>query len=311
MIGNSNYPVFYMSQAKRRQREQLILVAIISSFLLIGLIILAIGYAQISSSNNKGMLSIVNKAQASYNNNSVEESLVEVIVPLVDIAPRTKISYDVLTRKKVPAEYARNAIKNFSEIIGLYNREALYNGQMINKNNISPKVGLNKIIDKIPAGYRAVTITLSPTKSIEGWLQAGTSVDVYWISKATDKAKIYPIVQNAYVISADRVTVEEKNAEEKEGKNQSPIPVTASLLVTRDDALKIGLASTQGELTLSLRGDEEKGVTLYKERGMTTRDLLHITDLEKVKVKPTVRITDKKGGIQKYYFEGDKLVPVA
>ena len=44
-----------------------------------------------------------------------------------------------------------------------------------------------KIIDKIPAGYRAVTITLSPTKSIEGWLQAGTSVDVYWISNVNKK----------------------------------------------------------------------------------------------------------------------------
>ena len=307
---NNNYPIFYMSQAKRKQKEQLIIVAIISLFLLLGLVILVIGYTQISR-DNKGVLNIVNKAHASYNHYVVNDMLVEVVVPLVDIAPRTKISLDVLTKKKVPAEYANNAIKDYSEVVGLYNREALFNGQMINKDNISQKVALSKIIDKIPAGYRAVTITLSPTKSIEGWLQAGTSVDVYWISKATDKAKIYPIVQNAYVISADRVTLEDKNNAEKEGKDQSPIPVTASLLVTRDDALKIGLASTQGEITLSLRGDAEKGITLYKERGMTTNDLLHITDAEKPQEKPTVRITDKQGNVQKYRFEGDKLVPVA
>ena len=309
MISN-NYPVFYISQAKRKQREQLIIIAVISLFLLLGLIILAIGYTQISK-DGKGALNIINRAHASLNNNILNEGLVEVIVPLVDIEPRTKISLDILTKKKVPADYAHNAVRNYSEIVGLYNRDTLYNGQMISKDKVSPKVALNKIVDKIPAGYRAVTITLSPTKSIEGWLQAGTSVDVYWISNATGKSRIVPIVQNAYVISADRITLEDRNNAEKEGKDKSPIPVTASLLVTRDDALKIGLASTQGELTLSLRGDEEKGVTLYKERGMTTNDLLHITDTEKVQNKPTIKITDKKGNVQKYYFEGDRLVPVA
>ena len=38
---------------------------------------------------------------------------------------------------------------------------------------------------------------------------------------------------------------------------------------------------------------------------MTTRDLLHITDSEKVKVKPTVRITDKK---LVDYLEGEESI---
>ena len=81
--------------------------------------------------------------------------------------------------------------------------------------------------------------------------------------------------------------------------------------VFSDDALKIGLAASNGELTLSLRGDEEKGVSIYNQRGVNTNDLLHITQHNVVKNKPSVKVMDKKGHVHKYYLEGDKLVPIA
>ena len=310
MIG-SNYPAFYLGQVKRRQREHLIILMVISVFLLFGLIILGVGYSKMSESGEKDPLKLVSNAYASVNHEITKEKLVEIIVPIINIEPRTKISFNLLTKKKIPAEYASNAVTDYSKIVGLYSKETLYSGQAISTDKVSQSVSTNKIIDKIPAGYRAVTITLSPTKSIEGWLQAGTSVDVYWISNVNKKPTIVPIVQNAYVISADRITLEDRNAAEKEGAEIAPMPVTASLRVTKDDALKIGLAASNGELTLSLRGDEEKGVSIYNQRGVNTNDLLHITQHNVVKNKPSVKVMDKKGHVHKYYLEGDKLVPIA
>lgn len=315
MICN-NYPVFYQSQAKRK-KQQLLILSIIFGFLFLGLVIIILGYSELSKQGSKlstEIRGIVNTAYAKVDNVHVDEDniLVDVIVPIVDIKPRTKITNNLITRKKIPSEYVGDVVRNPFQVVGLYSNDTLYAGQAIDVSKVSKNLPMNKIIDKIPVGYRAVTITLSPTKAVEGWLQAGTSVDVYWISNTKGGSRIVPIVQNAYVISADRVTVDDRQIAEKEGKEMAPIPVTASLLVTQDDALKIGLASTYGELTLSLRGDEEKGISSYQEKGITTRDLLHKNADNKLKSnKPVLRIVDKKGKVQKYYFENDRLVPIA
>lgn len=316
MICN-NFPVFYKAQA-RKKKNQLLILSTIIGFLFLGIVILVLGYTQVVkegtplkaklTANVKGL---VNNAYANIEHED-EGTLVSVVVPVVDIKPRTKITNNLITRKQIPSEYVGNVIRNPFQVVGLYSNDTLYAGQTIEFGKVSKNLPMNKIIDKIPAGYRAVTITLSPTKAVEGWLQAGTFVDVYWISSIHNGSRIVPIVTNAYVISADRITLDDKQAQEKEGKEMAPIPVTASLLVTKDDALKIGLASTYGELTLSLRGDEEKGAGVYQAKGITTRDLLHKGgDKKRNQNKPTIKIVDKKGKVQKYYFENDRLVPIA
>lgn len=324
-----NHPTIFVSQAKKRQKEQFILMTFVALLLSLGVLLLVLGYKELSRTKGQNAFNIVDNAYAKI---VVEEqelndqtlNLREIIVPLENIKRGEKISFNKLTKKKILAEYASDAIDNFSNLVGAYSTETLYSGQAIKFAQITYSKPADTIVSQIPAGYRAVTITLTPTKSIEGWLQAGTNVDVYWITTRNKKALITPIVQNAYVLSADRNTVEHmQNAQNKRNvktairpnninNKVNKTPLTASLLVTKEDALKINLASSNGEITLSLRGEEEQGNVAYSSRGITTSDLLNKSVSVKEKAKPTVRIVDEKTRkVQKYYFKDGKLSPLA
>ncbi len=217
---------------------------------------------------------------------------------------------NMFTRKRVPASIVLDQVTDVFKIVGMYSNTILSANDGISLKSISKTSVGNQVISKIPAGYRAVTITLSRTKSIEGWLQAGTSVDVYWIYAKDKKPVIVPIVFNAKVISADRQTEEQRHNIEKSGE-QVAVPTAASLLVLNEDALKIQLASNNGELTLSLRGDDELTNSKSASISLSVNDLIKKgQSLKKVK-KDTIKIKNKNGKFEKYYFEDDKLVPLA
>lgn len=86
MIGD-NYPIFYSSQVKRKQREQVLILSLIVTFLLVGIIAIFIGYLEISRRNGNDVLHLVDNAYANVNYNVQNDSinLVDVIVPLIDL----------------------------------------------------------------------------------------------------------------------------------------------------------------------------------------------------------------------------------
>lgn len=181
----------------------------------------------------------------------------------------------------------------------MYARSAISKDSPVHQDFITSIRPTNLITANIPEGYRAVTIRVDATSSVEGWARAGANVDVVWASTIRGRQGVTVIVQNAKVLSAERQV-------ETGTQPGTPVPSTVTLLVTADDAAKIQLATTTGSLSLSLRGDDDtgKGST---GRSITVDDLLGSSQQV---VNPTERRdgTVRIGG-EEFFLQNGQLIP--
>jgi len=116
----------------------------------------------------------------------------------------------------------------------------------------------------IAPGYRAYSIRVAPDTDVGGFVMPNTHVDIVATIRSGDvQARI--ILEDVLVLAVDmqHVKAEDKNA---------MAASTVTLQVKPDDAEKLTVAQTMGELRLILRsfGDKEKGNT----RGKKQRDVL-------------------------------------
>lgn len=179
--------------------------------------------------------------------------MVSILVPVQEIEQGKKLEPSMFKMEKRPKlAVPQNAIKTFEELKGQYARSIIPTGQAVGKEFVTGIKPPNTVISMIPQGYRAVTINVNATTGVEGWAQAGASVDVQWINDVLGDRMAKLLVQNAKVLSAERQT----DPNQQPGQ---PIPTTVTLAVTDVDAQKISLASTGGQLMLHLRGPNDLG----------------------------------------------------
>lgn len=183
----------------------------------------------------------------------ITSEMLEVLVPVTEIEPHTRLESRFFRSEKRPAYFAMsNYLKSFEELRGHYNRSLLIAGEPVNRAALTDKRPAQHIRDSIPAGYRAVTIRVNEETSVAGWAWPGARVDVKWITRVNGRPGLIPIVQNAEVLSAERNT-------DSERARNAPLPATVTLLVSAKEASKIQLASQNGTISLSLRGLSDPG----------------------------------------------------
>jgi Flp pilus assembly protein CpaB len=220
---------------------------------------------------------------------------VDVVIPIRQIPSASELQpamFRIEKRSKVGID--EGVVTNIDDVKGLFAKSLILQNQPLHRDfltNMQPK---SEISADIPPGYRAITITVNRTSSVEGWAVAGSRVDVAWASNVAGAPALTTIVQNAKVLATDR-QVDKSNPE-------LPVPSTVTLLVSTKDAQKIQLAQTAGELSLSLRGDLDPG---KEEQGGTVSigELLG-TDRAPVAEVPNAQGTVVIGG-KKWIVGGD------
>jgi pilus assembly protein CpaB len=113
--------------------------------------------------------------------------------------------------------------------------------------------GSDIFIQSIPAGYRAVSIKVTPETLVGGFVQPNTRVDVMTTLKRDGSEPISQVIlQNMLVLATDQ---EAQRDPQVGGK----LANTVTLAAKPDEALKLTLASSLGEVRLTLRkfGEEE------------------------------------------------------
>lgn len=107
----------------------------------------------------------------------------------------------------------------------------------------------------IPPGHRAVTINIDKRSGVEGWARADSRVDILWTHVGKDgRKRVAVLVPYAKVLSLGGSTGRGQAAE---GDKQQGGSTTVTLLVTAQQAKKVELARTLGDLSLSLVGQVE------------------------------------------------------
>ncbi len=180
----------------------------------------------------------------------VEQRMVEIVVPLQDIQQGVQLQPSMFKKVSKPESAVdERAIREFEGIVNMYSRTVLVANAPVMQDLVSNVKPVNPLI--IPSGFRAVTIRVNATSSVEGWARAGSKVDVNWISVINGRRTLTTLVQGAKVLSAER----QASSNVPQG---AAVPSTITLLVTAADAKKIQLAEAgQGQISLDLRGDQD------------------------------------------------------
>lgn len=183
----------------------------------------------------------------------VTETL-DVLVPIQKIETGAQLDPSMF-RKETRAIVggSANLVTGFDQLKSAYAVSFIAAGEPVLLDYITSNPPLNQIQAKIPDGFRAVTMAVDSTTSVEGWARAGAKVDVMLSPARAQKPTLTVIVQNAKVLSASRSTSGDPGASPADPKEQT----TVTLMVSGDDAAKIQLAAKSGTLSLALRGDED------------------------------------------------------
>lgn len=223
----------------------------VTTIILLGLLLLCVGIVVFYVVGSKAGVASQQAAQAAPQ--PATETL-DVLVPVHKIDVGTQLDPSMF-RKETRAIVggSANIVTSFDQLRAAYAASFIAAGEPVLLDYITSNPPLNQIQAKIPDGFRAVTMSVDSTTSVEGWARSGAKVDVMLSPTRAQKPTLTVIVQNAKVLSASRSTSGEPGASPADPKAQT----TVTLMVTGDDAAKIQLAARSGTLSLALRGDED------------------------------------------------------
>lgn len=215
------------------------------------ILFITIAYKALQASVPESKTPVVKAPAAEQDSAPVQ--MVNVPVPIRDIDPGAVLNPAMFTFAKKPKiTLSQNTVVDFNQLREKYARTMLPAYHPVLSDWLTSKRPMNAVVANIPEGFRAVTISVNATSSVEGWARAGAKVDVHWITGVLGQPAAKLLVENAKILSAERQL-------EANPDPNVPIPTTVTLLVTQKDAQKISLASTAGQLVLHLRGFADKG----------------------------------------------------
>lgn len=206
-------------------------------------------------------------------------AMVDALVPVQTIEAGKALDPSLFMRVKRPqSAMPIRAITNLADLRGQYARVALPSGVPLMGESLTTVRPRNPVVNVIPTGFRAATISVDLTTAAEGWARAGTRVDVAWVSDILGEKSSTVIVQNVKVLSAERQVESAENL-----KSDAPVPTTVTLLASERDSQRIILAAASGKLILMLRGSEDSGKQASAPGALTYKDLVsggHAKDLK-------------------------------
>jgi pilus assembly protein CpaB len=284
-----------------RRNDKSRYVIILSAFLLVVCGFVAIVFlASGPSTANQPTAVVIHEPQI---------EMADVLVPVQKIDQGTALEQSMFRKEKRPrVGLSANVVKDFEQVQGYYAAALIVSDQPLNQEYITKVRPINQITERIPIGYRAVTIRVDNKTAVEGWVVPGARVDVVWATSIQGKQAIQVIVENALVLSAD------KSGEVNPQKQVAAAPSTITLQVTTEDAKKVQLASISGSLSLSLRGDKDVGDSAPSSP-LTVDDLLGRTNGERAapvqNCKGKVKTCTKDGMCEELCLGDDgKLSPM-
>jgi len=181
----------------------------------------------------------------------------------------------LVAKKKIPAFTFIKKVEDFFEVVekptdslpknyfsalndkdlkeGFAVARAIPEGGYVTRDDLVPK-GIGNLEAALPPGMRAVSIKVTVDQLVGGFILPGSRVDVISTVRREKDIISQTILQKVLVLAVDTLT--QRNGD----KTTTILGNTVTLAVTPEDAQKLSLAATRGELRLTLRplGDDKK-----------------------------------------------------
>lgn len=254
------------------------------------------------------VLTLVNRSQALAQEAAKPKERISVVVALHDLYMGVPITdQDVIVTQldplMVPPE---NTFKSMDEIRGRTPRERILANEMIREERLARPdagVGLNAIISP---GKRALTVVTDTETAVAGLLQPGNYVDIIvtirpenpdevggkWVSKTILQGiKLLAVGNSLSSQPPPPVDPKDKSARSPAQQQQRNLRPSITLELLPEEAEQLALASSQGELHVTLRTDTD--FTQIENQGVTTAArIIGVTGNGEPVVPPDVRIRE-------------------
>ena len=204
---------------------------------------------------------------------SVAEGSEQVVVAKAGIKQRTKITEDMLELKAVPTDLIlAGSFSSLDNVVGKVTRLPIEaNGQVIASAVVDPENPVGEALAQVvPTGKRAYSINASQVRTAGGLVLPGDYVDVIWVCCTEEDVVVLTktVVQNVQVLAVAQNQVDAGPASSSDGGagedpvaaeegEPEPEAITATLLVTNEQAHHLIMAENTGEMRLTLRGVED------------------------------------------------------
>jgi pilus assembly protein CpaB len=179
-----------------------------------------------------------------------------IVVAARNLEPGEKLTPDMLRTVAWPSDTALNGAFDDPALLAQPGQErtvltAITENEPLLEQRLY-KVGEGSLAANLTGSMNAVTIRVNDVAGVAGFVQTGDRVDIFMTSggrsaegaAAAEKPSVIVLLKNVRVLATDQTT---------ERKGQVSPPKAVTLEVKTEDAQKLILASTVGELSLALR----------------------------------------------------------
>lgn len=197
-------------------------------------------------------------------------NLVPVVVAAQDIPEGTVINYDMISQRSVPEQFVTSSVvkpDSATYVVGQKVLVALQAGDPLLWSQFETTKAAERLSTKVQKKVRAITIEARPTSSVGGWVRPNDHVDVIGTFRdpQSDENVAVTLLQNVIVVATGKITgTTNVNLIPESQRDYSNI----TLMVIPEEAEILTLAAELGNLTLSLRNEED--VDMIEERGRAT-----------------------------------------
>lgn len=197
-------------------------------------------------------------------------NLVPVVVASQDIPEGTVISFEMISQRSVPEQFVTSSVVKPDSANYVVNQKVLVPlqaGDPLLWSQFETTKAAERLSTKVQKKGRAITIDAKSTTAVGGWIRPNDHVDVIGVFRdpQTDENVAVTLLQNVIVLATGKITgTTNVNLIPENQREYNNI----SLLVIPEEAEILVLASELGELTLSLRNEDD--VDIIEERGRAT-----------------------------------------
>jgi pilus assembly protein CpaB len=180
----------------------------------------------------------------------VEAAHAYAIVAARPLTIGTRLTASDVTRVAWPSSTPlAGSFADLDEVVGRGIVTSVAVNEPITESKLAPKAAGSGLAPAIPDGYRAISVKVNEVIGVAGFAVPGAHVDVVATVRRSDGNAIARVlIANVPVLTAGT------RYDQEQAPQAKPIPSTVvTLVVTPEQAERIALASTEGNITLMLR----------------------------------------------------------
>jgi pilus assembly protein CpaB len=185
--------------------------------------------------------------------------VVRTAVPSGAILRPDQVQWQTWPTQAVTAAYFTQANSQITEVQGAVVRTPIAAGQPLTREGVVQPGDRSFMAAVLRPGYRAVTINVSASTAVAGFVMPGDHVDLILSRNLEDggpgkRFVSETVLSDVRVLGLDQRANDAKDPKDpKDPKKDAAVPQTATLEVTPKDAEVVAVVAELGKLTLSLR----------------------------------------------------------